>query len=101
MSDSVTLPNHVVRRKASQRKGRTETLEHRARRPLQKRSLDRFNSILEATEVLLETANIEDISFYDIARQADLPPASVHYLSRRCLRSESKCASCSTSRYSR
>lgn len=80
MSQPPPSPTQVVRRKASQRKGRTEVLEHRARRPSQKRSLDRFNSILDATETLLETANIEDVSFYDIARQADLPPASVHYL---------------------
>lgn len=75
---SPTTP--VVRPKASQRKGRTGTIGHRARRPAQKRSADRFDAILAATEELLQTANIEDISFYDIARQADLPPASVHYL---------------------
>lgn len=69
-----------IRPKASQRKGRTETVEHAARRPSQKRSIERFNAILEATEQLLQTAKIEDISFYDIARRADLPPASVHYL---------------------
>jgi AcrR family transcriptional regulator len=70
----------TIRRKASQRKRRNEDLGVKARRPTQKRSLDRFNIVLEATEQLLQTANIEDISFYDIARVAKLPPASVHYL---------------------
>ena len=70
----------TVRPKASHRKGRTDTVDHTARRPLQKRSVERFNAILRATEQLLDTARIEDISFYDIARQAKLSPASVHYL---------------------
>lgn len=73
-------PPEPVRRRASQRKGRVEEIVHRARRPAQKRSADRFDLILAATEALLETADIEDISFHDIARQANLPPASVHYL---------------------
>ena len=42
--------------------------------------MQRFESILQATEELLKTANLEDISFYDIARQADISPASVNYL---------------------
>jgi len=70
----------TIRRKASQRKRRTDEPGIQARRPSQKRSLDRFNIVLEATEQLLQTADIEDISFYDIARVAKLPPASVHYL---------------------
>ena len=55
-------------------------IDHTARRPSQERSLQRFNAILRATEELLQSANIEDISFYDIARQAEVSPASVHYL---------------------
>lgn len=73
-------PEQIVRPKASQRKGRTGTVDHTARRPSQKRSIERFNAILKATERLLQTARIEDISFHDIARQANLPPPSVHYL---------------------
>jgi AcrR family transcriptional regulator len=70
----------VVRPKASQRKSRSETVEHRPRRPLQDRSMQRFEAILTATEELLRTANIEDVSFYDIARQAKISPASINYL---------------------
>jgi AcrR family transcriptional regulator len=47
---------------------------------LQDRSLRRFEKIITATEELLQVASISDISFYDIARQADISPASVNYL---------------------
>jgi AcrR family transcriptional regulator len=70
----------VVRPKASVRKSRSETVEHRPRRPLQDRSVQRFEAILTATEELLRNANIEDVSFYDIARQAKISPASINYL---------------------
>ena len=81
MSETKTQKSgETVRRKASQRKGRTEAGEQRARHPTQERSQRRFQMILKATEELLQTANIEDISFYDVARQARMSPASVHYL---------------------
>lgn len=51
-----------------------------ARRPTQERSRKRYDAVLAAADELLLTANIEDISFYDLARKADIPPASVHYL---------------------
>lgn len=51
-----------------------------ARRPSQERSRKRVEAIIEAAETLLETANIEDVSFYDIARQAEISPPSVFYL---------------------
>lgn len=70
----------VVRPKASMRKSRSAVAERTARQPLQDRSMQRFERIIAATEQLLETANLEDISFYDIARQADISPASVNYL---------------------
>jgi AcrR family transcriptional regulator len=50
------------------------------RRPTQERSRRRYEAILRAAEELLETANLEDISFYDLARKAGMPAASVHYL---------------------
>ncbi|HEY2032188.1 MAG TPA: TetR/AcrR family transcriptional regulator [Rhizomicrobium sp.] len=62
------------------RKGRSDVIDHKARHPTQERSQRRFDTILAATEELLQTANIEDISFYDIARKARISPASVHYL---------------------
>jgi AcrR family transcriptional regulator len=70
----------AVRPKSSRRKGRSDTIEHVARRPVQERSRQRFELILAAVEELLQTANIEDISFYDIARRAGISPASIHYL---------------------
>jgi AcrR family transcriptional regulator len=74
------LTELVVRPKASIRKSRSAVAEHTARKPLQDRSMQRFERIIAATEQFLNTANLEDISFYDIARQADISPASVNYL---------------------
>ncbi|SDP77547.1 DNA-binding transcriptional regulator, AcrR family [Ralstonia sp. 25mfcol4.1] len=48
--------------------------------PSQERSRRRYQAIIEATETLLQTNNIEDLSLYDIAKQAKIAPASVHYL---------------------
>ncbi len=42
--------------------------------------MERFEKIVQAAEDLLQTANIEDISFYDIARQAQISPPSIAYL---------------------
>lgn len=70
----------AVRPKASQRKGRTGEITREARVPTQERSRRRYQQIIEATEALLASANIEDLSLYDIARQAQIAPASVHYL---------------------
>lgn len=70
----------VVREKASKRKSRTGVVSRVARTPTQERSRRRYQAILAATEKLLESADIENISLYDIAGQADLAPASVHYL---------------------
>ncbi|TPN81115.1 TetR/AcrR family transcriptional regulator [Mesorhizobium sp. CU2] len=69
-----------VRPRSSLRKGRSDIIEHVARQPSQQRSMDRFEKILDASENLLQTANIEDISFYDIARHAHISPASINYL---------------------
>ncbi|TPN81124.1 TetR/AcrR family transcriptional regulator [Mesorhizobium sp. CU2] len=75
-----TAKSAVVRPKSSQRKSRSDDVEHIARRPIQNRSQARFSKILTTAEKLLETANIEDISSYDIARAANIPPASISYL---------------------
>jgi AcrR family transcriptional regulator len=50
------------------------------RPPSQERSRRRFEAILSAAEALLQNANIEDLSFYDLARKAEISPASVFYL---------------------
>lgn len=73
-------PAETIRPKASQRKGRTAVVVRTARAPTQGRSQRRFDEILDTTQQLLESARIEDISFYDIARKAGMSPASVHYL---------------------
>lgn len=72
--------DHTVRPKSSFRKGRTGPVDHVARQPTQVRSQERFELIVAATEELLQVANIEDISFYDIAAQAKISPASINYL---------------------
>lgn len=69
-----------MREKASQRKGRTTELRRSPRVPTQERSKRRYQAIIDATEHLLKTANIEDISLYDIGKEAQIAPASVHYL---------------------
>jgi AcrR family transcriptional regulator len=61
------------------RKSRSTCTEHLPRKPLQDRSMQRIERILAATEDLLEAANLEDISFYDIARRADISPSSINY----------------------
>jgi AcrR family transcriptional regulator len=73
-------PDVIVRAKSSKRKKRSDTVEHTARQPSQSRSQERFERILTAAEELLKQNNIEDISFYDIARQARISPASINYL---------------------
>lgn len=69
-----------VRARSSMRKRRSDAVEHVARVPSQSRSLARFERILKAAEELLAHNNIEDISFYDIAKQARISPASINYL---------------------
>lgn len=70
----------LVRRRSSMRKSRSETAGREARVPTQKRSKERLEKIIAATEALLQTANIEDISPYDVAAEASISPASVNYL---------------------
>ncbi len=70
----------LVRPKASHRKTRTAEVTRIARVPAQERSRLRYQQIIAATEQLLETANIEDISLYDVAAKAGIAPPSVHYL---------------------
>lgn len=70
----------TIRPRSSIRKGRSDVIDHVARRPRQARSKERFEKILDAAERLLQTSNIEDISFYDIAREARISPASINYL---------------------
>jgi AcrR family transcriptional regulator len=77
----ITPPDdEPVRQKASHRKGRTAEVRRSPRVPTQERSRRRYQAIIEATEYLLQTANIEDISLYDIGKQSKIAPASVHYL---------------------
>jgi AcrR family transcriptional regulator len=68
-----------VRPRATQRKARSDQVQHRAHLPTQERSLTRFNAILKAAEELLGSANIEDLSLHDVAEQARISAASVHY----------------------
>lgn len=69
-----------VRPKASKRKARSDSVDHKARPPRQERSQRRFDAILDATRELLKESNIEDLSFNDIAQKAGVSPPSVHYI---------------------
>lgn len=69
-----------IRPKASKRKARSPLVEHQPRAPRQARSQRRFDAVLDATRRLLRHANIEDLSFQDIAGEAGISPASIHYM---------------------
>lgn len=69
----------TVRPKSSKRKSRSESVEKAVRRPLQARSQERFERIIATLEAMLHTSRFEDISFYDIAEQAGVSPASISY----------------------
>jgi AcrR family transcriptional regulator len=51
----------------------------RARRPLRKRGVERYNVLLDAAEVLLNEADPADVGLYQIAEQAGVPAASVYH----------------------
>ena len=79
MKAKLKTTGQIVRPKASKRKGRTTVVGQMARAPTQERSQKRVEDILSATRDLLESARIEGISFYDIAKKAGMSPASIHY----------------------
>lgn len=79
-TETISSAIEPIRAKASSRKGRGATVEHQARRPTQSRSQERFDLIIESLESLLQNANIEDISFHDIAAVAKISPSSINYL---------------------
>jgi AcrR family transcriptional regulator len=49
------------------------------RRPLQKRSRERFKALLDATDALLEVSDVSEVGLYGIAEQANVPPGSVYH----------------------
>lgn len=49
------------------------------RRPQQKRSQERFEAILDATERLLESLDADAVSIYTIATEANMSPASIYH----------------------
>jgi AcrR family transcriptional regulator len=62
--------------KQSQTEDRRQTSP---RRPVQKRSRERVESLLDATDALLAVSEAGDFGLYDIAKQAKVPPASVYH----------------------
>jgi AcrR family transcriptional regulator len=68
-----------VRPRSSHRKRRAGSEALVAREPSQDRSRKRRAAILEAAERLLQTRNIEAISHSEIATEAGVSKASVHY----------------------
>lgn len=49
------------------------------RRPAQKRGQARVAALLDAADALLRDRDINDISLYDVAHAADVPPTSVYH----------------------
>ncbi len=53
-------------------------------KPQQKRAVEKVDRILKATALLLERSGVEDLNILAIAREADLPPATIyHYFENR------------------
>lgn len=63
---------------AAMRSGRVTSLK--PRKPLQKRSRERFEILLNSTDALLSTKEVAEIGLYDIAQHAGVPAASVYHL---------------------
>jgi AcrR family transcriptional regulator len=74
LGDKMTATNRSTEESQSPR------LSTRIRRPLQKRSRQRFEDILDATERLLNTEEPSEIGIYNIASEAGIPPASVYHV---------------------
>ena len=55
------------------------TTTPRTRRKPQARSLERRRAILDATRELLETTTISDLSLYQVADKAGIPPSSLYH----------------------
>lgn len=49
------------------------------RRPLQKRSRERYEHLLTALDELLSERPLDEVGFYDIAQQAGMPAATVYH----------------------
>jgi AcrR family transcriptional regulator len=56
-----------------------EPLQIGGRRVLQKRSQVRVEALLNAADQLLQEQEVGDIGIYDVARLADVPPASAYH----------------------
>jgi len=69
----------MAKAKAPQKKPRKNPPQKAAKRPNQARSKARVEAILNAAETLLEKHAVEEIGPYEIAKEADVPPASVYY----------------------
>ncbi len=53
-------------------------------KPQQKRAVEKVDRILKATALLLERSGVEELNILAIAREADLPPATIyHYFENR------------------
>jgi len=59
-----------------------ERRSSKPRKPLQQRSRERYELLLDATEALLSERDAIDVGLYDIAKHAKVPPASVYHFFR-------------------
>lgn len=56
-----------------------ERRSSKPRKPLQQRSKERYEILLDATEALLGQQDASEVGLYDIAKHAKVPPASVYH----------------------
>lgn len=66
----------LVRKKISPLDEKRSTIP---RKPLQKRSRERFEKLIDATDTLLARREMHEIGLYDIAQRAKVPPASAYH----------------------
>lgn len=57
----------------------TESKQRKPSRKAQTRSLERRNTILGVTRKILEDTAINELSLYQVAEKADIPPSSVYH----------------------
>lgn len=71
------MARETTRKKIEQ--GTAVRRENAPRQPSRGRGLLRFEALVDATEVLLQTENPDEVGLYRIAEQAGVPPASVYH----------------------
>jgi len=80
MTDKTKKPRSTARSTPKSPTGMSRaTSKVRATKPVQTRSLQRFDLLLRATDELLAERDPQDVGIYDIAERAGVAPASVYH----------------------